>query len=481
MAQLQESHVKENNKKNKNRELSLKHLLSYLNSFQSQELSSFIKSDIFDEIQKKPKLLEAFFSKVFFKDENEILETINAYIEEISQKSKHYDKGWKTVLPVIIKDLIEYVIHSLYQAIDWSQGIEDGREELDALYYFSHAEKRAADAIFKVILKQPVHEDTIYANSFGKIVCVGNKAYIVLHVEVQNQRKSDFGLRMFQMQYRLIDRYNTPIYSIAITSFSTNNVENFTYKVAETEIGCKFRCLNLLDFKTPKGKTLLAQMKAQKKLLPFVIDVHLFLFCTDKNEEGKISQKELDDKMRSLYEELENETLTVEEKIAFFKYLAELLELKGKDIEPLWEALMQTTPTQKQMEAHFEDLFTQKVAEYLEKQFNFVQDISREAKIKITETEARVKAETEARVKAETEARVKAETEARVKADSAYNYCELRNFMPQEKIRREDFVKLVISLGSQKASLVAHFAKDQGKSMDEVLSFISDLSKQEKS
>jgi len=461
------------NKKAKSKKASLDALLYYLNSFQSEGISSFIKSYAFGEIQKKPRLLEVFYSQIIFKDEEEILKIMDKYTREISLECNHYDKGWKIILPIIIKDLIEYASSSLYQAIDWDQGIEDGKEELEALYYFSHSNKRIADAIFKVILKQPVDEQTIHTNSFGKVICVGNRAYIVLHVEVQNKKTPDFGLRMFQMQYRLIDRYDVSVYSIALTSFPAHQVENFTYKVAETEIGCKFRCLNLLYFKTDEGKVRLSQMKAQKKLLPFIIEVHLFLFDADKDEEGEASKETLQRKLNVLYGELKDYTLTKEEKSSFFRYLSELLEVKGEEIlGPLIGGVMQTTPSP-QTNVYYEELFSQRVAEYLEKQFDMVQSISKELEARMKAE----KAEIEARVKAETEVRVKAETEARVKAeaDSAYNYCELRNFAPQEKIKRDDFVKLVISLGSQKASQVAHFAKAQGKNMDEVFSFICNL------
>lgn len=56
-------------------------------------------------------------------------------------------------MPIIIKDMIYYFSPSLYESIDWEQGIEDGKEELDALFYSSDTRYCITDAIFKVILK----------------------------------------------------------------------------------------------------------------------------------------------------------------------------------------------------------------------------------------------------------------------------------------------------------------------------------------
>jgi len=462
----------------------LETILFYLNSLQSEDIASFIKSDFFNEIQNTPKLLKSFASDVFLKDLEEVLEVIKNYKERFFENVNHYDRAWKAVLPIIIKDIIEYFSFSLFESIDWAQGIEDAKEELDVLYYFSSAQDRIADAVFKVILKQPVDEKVIHISSFGKMICIGNVAYIILHIEVQNQKTLDFGLRMHQMQYRLLDRYEAPIYSLALTSFYTKDIENFSYKVAETEIGCKFRCVNLLYFNTEEGQKELAQMKSAQKLLPFIIEVHLFLFYSDKDEEKEVSEEKMNLKLESLYEEFASYRFTKEEKQAFFMYLGELFRLESRKLKPLLgEDTMQGLQSP-QSNAHFEALISQKLAEYFEKQFNIVERITQKTKREIeerveaervrAETEARVKAETEARVKAEIEARVKAETEARVRAEAeaTYNYCILRNFSPQEKISKEEFINLVTLLDIQEVSQIAHFAKDEAKNIEEVLSLI---------
>jgi len=466
-------------KEDKKIEINLSTLLFYLNSLKYQEIASFLKSSTFTKIQENSLLLKQFSHDVIFKEKEMILKIMDDYTKNLSQKRSHYDECWKKVLPLIIQDMICYSSPSLYEAIDWGQGIEDGKEELDALFYLSVARDRVADAIFKVILKQPVDENTICTTSFGSMVCVGNKAYIILHIEVQNKKTPDFGSRMFQMQYRLIDRYQAPLYSLALTSFRAKKVEDFSYKIAETKIGCEFRCINLLYFETKKGKKELAQMKAQQKLLPFIMEAHLFLFRADKKEKEDILLENMRNQLEALFHEFGSCGLTQKEETAFFQYIGGLLQVKK--LTPLGEdSFMPGTQSSKS-----EPYFAQEVADLLYGEYKLLQKVwAAEAEAKeAKESEAKVKAEAEvkakeAEVKAK-EAEVKAkEVEAKAKeadAKATYDYCFLKGFVPQEKISKEEFVVQMISLSAEQITQVATFTRDQARSLDEVFAFIRKL------
>jgi len=462
-------------------EINLSTLLFYLNSLKSQEMASFLKSSVFSKIQDNSFLFKQFFYEVILKEKEEVLKVIEDYTKNLSQKRNHYDECWKKVLPLIIKDIIFYFSDSLYEAIDWERGIEDAREELDALFYSSDSRDRVADGIFKVILKQPVHEQTIYTTSFGNIVCLGNRAYIVSHIEVQNHKTSDFGLRMFQMQYRLIDRYHAPLYSLVLTSFETKKVEEFSYKVAETEIGCKFRCINLLYFETEEGQKKLAQMKENKKLLPFIIDAHLFLFRADKKEKEDVLLEKMKRRLEELLHEFGSCGLTEEEEQAFFEYVGGLLQVEK--LKPLWEgAFMPGTSSSKS-----EPYFAQEMVDLLRGEYQLWQKVwAAEAKSKEFEAQVReAKAVAEAKAK-EAEAKAKeaevkakeAETKVKIEmeAKAIYDYCFLKGFALQEKMSREEFVTQMMPLSAEKITQVADFTRDQAQNLDEVFALIRKLS-----
>jgi len=430
----------------------LKIIFAIFNSFPSQKLHSFLTSDEFYIIQKRTTLLKSFTLDILHKEnEKEVLEVIQKYIKMVSQKRNHFDEGWKAILPIILKDLIEYFAPDLFPCIHWDQKIEEAHEKLDTLYYLSHSQDRVADAIFKVILKQPVNTKTIYTTSFGKIVCIGNQAYIVLHIEVQTRNTQTFGQRMFQTQYRLIDRYNTPIYSIALTSFKTQKIEKFYYHVGKTKIGCEFTCANLLDFETPKDQKTLAKMKTQKKLLPFIIDVHLFAFRADKKRGEESFVQEAKQKINQVFYELKLYGLSQEEKRAFARYLARLLQPKTQDLKSSWEENMLGTHSHNK---DTETLLLEKWEEFLEKQFDMVQNIAQEEK------------------KAQEEKQRAQEQEIKARAEAAYKYSSLRGFHPQEHLTLKDFIELVLPLGSQKSSLIAEFAEEKAQNFKEVLEFI---------
>ena len=112
--------------------------------------------------------------------------------------------------------------------------------------------KRTADRVFKLFLKEGLNNDVIYTYSFGKKDKTEHYALLSVHIDVQNKKVINFGKRMHTMAYRLIDKSDLPVYSIAITSFNTNNVEEFYYRVGETKVGCEFKCINLLNFNDNK-------------------------------------------------------------------------------------------------------------------------------------------------------------------------------------------------------------------------------------
>ncbi len=44
----------------------------------------------------------------------------------------------------------------------------------------------------------------------------GEEAWVLIHVEVQNQAEVDFGERMFVYHYRIFDRFRRPMVSLAV-------------------------------------------------------------------------------------------------------------------------------------------------------------------------------------------------------------------------------------------------------------------------
>jgi hypothetical protein len=79
----------------------------------------------------------------------------------------------------------------------------------------------------------------------------GEETWVLIHVEIQNQESSDFSERMFVYYYRLRDKYNIPIVSLAILG---DERETWIPKPFEAglwgcEISFRFPIVKLLDYK----------------------------------------------------------------------------------------------------------------------------------------------------------------------------------------------------------------------------------------
>src|SRR5439155_13356893 len=78
----------------------------------------------------------------------------------------------------------------------------------------------------------------------------GEEAWVLIHIEVQSQRETEFARRMYVYNYRLFDRYNRTVVSLAV--LADDNPEwrphEFWSSLWGCEAGIEFPAVKLLDF-----------------------------------------------------------------------------------------------------------------------------------------------------------------------------------------------------------------------------------------
>ena len=104
----------------------------------------------------------------------------------------------------------------------------------------------------------------------------GEKAIVICHIEVQNEGEADFGARMYSYNYRLRDRYNCSVVSLAIL---TDDSKKWRPSGFQDELwGCstdfKFPAVKLLDYqenwaalgesRNPFAVVVMAQLKTKE-------------------------------------------------------------------------------------------------------------------------------------------------------------------------------------------------------------------------
>lgn len=127
---------------------------------------------------------------------------------------------------------MEFGFPDLHGAIDWSHPVVALDKELQQIAPVSDAGMRTVDKLVEV-----------------KLLDGANK-WLLIHVEVQSQRVEKFAERMFVYYYRIRDKYDKPLVSLAVLGDNHPDWRPDCY--AESHFGCceefRFPIIKLLDY-----------------------------------------------------------------------------------------------------------------------------------------------------------------------------------------------------------------------------------------
>ena len=109
-----------------------------------------------------------------------------------------YDSPWKEALARYLPDAFALFFPAVHAEIDWSRQYQPLDKELQQVTRDANLGRRLADTLFQVWRRD------------------GTDAWVLIHIEVQGQPDRDFAQRMFVYYYRIFDRHQRPIMSVAI-------------------------------------------------------------------------------------------------------------------------------------------------------------------------------------------------------------------------------------------------------------------------
>lgn len=143
-----------------------------------------------------------------------------------------YDSPWKEAIESAFPEFMEFFFPEIAAQIDWNRGYQFLEQELRQIVRDADTGKRHVDKLAQV-WRRGGAEDLVY-----------------LHLEVQGGDETGFGKRMFTYNYRLFDRYDRPIASLALLADEAPNWRPGEY--AHEVFGChqhfSFPAVKLLDF-----------------------------------------------------------------------------------------------------------------------------------------------------------------------------------------------------------------------------------------
>lgn len=148
------------------------------------------------------------------------------------------DGFWKETIEVFFEHFMALYFPKVYAGIDWSAGFRTRDKELAKLNRDNKTGRRFVDKLVEVRRLD------------------GDEALVLVHIEVQSQRDSDFAQRMWTYYYRLVDRYKCGVTSLALLADGDPGWRPDAYW--HDVLGCKmtfrYPTTKLLDFQERKDE-----------------------------------------------------------------------------------------------------------------------------------------------------------------------------------------------------------------------------------
>lgn len=144
----------------------------------------------------------------------------------------NYDDAWKEALERYFEAFIAFFFTDAHRDIDWARGYEFLDKEFQQLVREAEVGKRFVDKLIKVWLVD------------------GEETWLLLHIEIQSQTDAAFAARMFTYHYRIFDRYNREVVSLAVLGDEQSDWRPQEYRYGRwgCEMRLRFPIVKLQDY-----------------------------------------------------------------------------------------------------------------------------------------------------------------------------------------------------------------------------------------
>jgi len=131
------------------------------------------------------------------------------------------DSPWKEALERYFRPFMELFFPEIHDDIDWKKGYIFLDKELEKIVRDSKAGTRRVYKLVRVRLRN------------------GKQTLLLIHIEIQGYGDAGFGTRMYIYNYRLFDRYQMPVVSLAVLTDTDPDFKPAEY--ASERYGCRLR------------------------------------------------------------------------------------------------------------------------------------------------------------------------------------------------------------------------------------------------
>ncbi|MCU0424209.1 MAG: cytosolic protein [Candidatus Kapabacteria bacterium] len=189
-------------------------------------------------------------------------------------RNNDFDTPWKEAIEMFFEEFMTMFFPEAARQIDWDEGYEFLDNELQQIVRDAELGKRIADKLVRV-----------------RLLGNGAEQIIIVHIEIQGQHDPDFAKRMYIYHYRLFDKYDRRIASMAL--LTDDNEAWRPYEYSYEALGCEL-CLHFpLQKMSDFAKTESEWKSLETSTNPFavVIMAHLKSQQTRGNADERLNWK----------------------------------------------------------------------------------------------------------------------------------------------------------------------------------------------
>ena len=165
-----------------------------------------------------------------------------------------YDSPWKEAIELLFEDFMLLCFPAIHEQIDWSVPPKMLDKELQQIAPESDVGLRVVDKLVEVKLLSGLLE------------------WLLIHIEVQNQRTTDFAERIFTCFCRIRDKYDKPLVCLAVLGDEspTWRPNQFSLDTMGCKVDFVFPIVKLVDFRSQ-----LDQLEISENPFASIIVAHL--------------------------------------------------------------------------------------------------------------------------------------------------------------------------------------------------------------
>lgn len=177
-----------------------------------------------------------------------------------------YDSPWKEAIETYFRECIEFFFPVAAEGINWERGYTFLDKELQQVVRDAELGQRFVDKLVQVWRRN------------------GEERWVLVHLEVQSREETNFAQRMYVYHYRLFDRYNRSVASLAILGDDrpTWKPNQYSDELWGCEVKFKFPIVKLLDY-----SQLWTELEESSNRFATVVMAHLKAKETRQDDAGR--------------------------------------------------------------------------------------------------------------------------------------------------------------------------------------------------